>query len=299
VKLSGDAETRRIAFLFFAFLLCAAAVFLLTFYLAGDARGQARPLTSDEERGRELFNDPRLSSNGKVSCATCHREDKGYSAGGLPPALDGGKLSTKAPSLWNVGAHRTLFWDGRATSLEEQAAGPLTNPREMGNRSVAEAAKRVGLSSKELVRLLAAYERTLVPAPSRLDEYLTGRQDQIMGAQEIRGWNLFRGKAECYKCHDPKNGFKDDKFHNTGLAGEGRFAVSNKRKDFGAFKTPGLRRIKFHAPYMHDCSLKTLEDVVRFYNEGGIKNRNLDKDIRPLRLNRQEEADLVAFLKVL
>ncbi len=258
--------------------------------------------TKEEELGRQLFNDPRLSSNGKVSCATCHREDKGYTAGGLPPSLNGGLLTIKAPSLWNVKTHKFLFWDGRAATLEEQIVGPLTNPREMGNATVDDAAKRVGLSKGKMISAIVAYEKSLVSAPSRLDEYLEGRSDTL-SAQEIRGWNLFRGKAECYKCHDPKNSFKDDKFHNTGLGDTeyfyGRATVTKDMKDHGAVKTPSLKKTKFAAPYMHDCSLKDLPAVVRFYNEGGGKKIGRDKLIKPLGLNKREEEDLVALLKAL
>ncbi len=302
--------------------------------------------TKQEELGRRLFNDPRLSADGTVSCSTCHREDKGFASGGIPTGLDGKPLiqnrkgitlshipkgltladyesGRSAPSLWNCANRKSYFRDGRTVTLEEQLAEVLTNQLEMGNKSVADVAKRIDMKQATMVAALVAYERSLVSAPSRLDEYLDGRD--TLTAQERRGWDLFRGKAECYKCHTGKD-FTDEKFHNTGVGyvifpksqphqiddalfadtdpkgghfmDWGRAYVTLTKANMGEFKTPPLRKGKFTAPYMHDASLADLPAVVRFYNEGGRKNVNLDKNIKPLGLNRREEDDLVAILKV-
>ena len=125
-----------------------------------------------------------------------------------------------------------------------------------------------------------------------------------MTAQQVKGMHLFFGKARCDACHEGVN-FTTNAYHNLGIGTDkpnpdaGRYVVTKKDEDWGAFKTPTLREAARTAPYMHDGSLKTLEEVVDFYDKGGIPNRNLDKSIRQLHLTAEEKKDLVAFLKAL
>lgn len=267
--------------------------------------------------GKKLFFDTNLSANGKVSCGTCHLPERGYTSGGLPPRLQGGKLARRAPTIVNVAYGRSFFWDGRASTLEEQAVGPLTNPDEMGEQSLNDIVRRLDglgyarifqeayadggpVTSMRMIRAITEFERTIQNVDGPFDLYLRGPGNLPLEAR--RGFDLFRGKAHCYKCHDSKV-FTDHKFHNTGMIDRdaGRMKITLKPEDFRAFKTPTLRGVKDCAPYMHDGSIKTLEDVVEFYNKGGARPGNLtvDKEIKPLNLTPREKRDLVEFLKVL
>lgn len=268
-----------------------------------------------ESIGEQLFNDPILSVNGEISCTTCHPKDHSFASRGLPFSLVGGTLARKAPSLLNRSQGKSFFWDGRASSLEEQVIGPLTNPAEMGRQSIQDVLDRLQIkypmidSEEKLTKAIADYERTLSSPPNRLDRYTKG--EETLEVSEVRGWNLFRGKAECYLCHSPKTNFTDEKYHNTGIGigqrkdgsqytyDRGRFDVTGVDEEMCAYKTPGLKGCKDSGPYMHNASIQTLEEVVEFYDAGGFPNRYLDKGIRPLHLNRQEKADLVLFLKSL
>ena len=205
-----------------------------------------------------------------------------------------------APALINRGYGSSFFWDGRAVSLERQVLQPIFNPTEMGmTETVLEL--RTGMKSVDVAAVLASYVRTIRSGDSRSDRYAAGRTTSL-NALEKQGLALFRGKGACSACHIGQN-FTDERFHNTGvawrngrLADEGRFAVSGSPQDRGAFKTPTLREIARTAPYMHDGSLATLEEVVEFYSEGGRSNPNLDSQILARRFTPQEKQALVAFL---
>jgi cytochrome c peroxidase len=208
-----------------------------------------------------------------------------------------------APALINRGYGRTFFWDGRITSLEEQVLKPIQDPNEM-DLTLQEAAARVGLDVPALSHALASYVRSILSGDSPYDRFVNGNRSALSREQQF-GLQIFRGKGDCTACHVGPN-FTDEQFHNTGvawrdgrLADEGRFAVSGNPRDRGAFKTPTLREIARTAPYMHDGSLATLDDVVEFYSEGGHPNPNLDPEIRPRRFSADEKRALVAFLQTL
>lgn len=265
------------------------------------------PRIGKAELGKALFFDPILSANGKVSCATCHREKYGWSSGGIPDGLDGKPLLRRAPSLLNVGDRRSYFLDGRATSLQTQAREVLLNPREMGNRSMQDVLLRVkksrgiDLTESQLLDAIAAFERTIKTPPGVFDQYFEGdTKPDLLTASERRGYELFRGKANCYKCHPPTKGFSDELFHNTGSAADaGRAAITNRVEDTGKLRTPALRGCKASAPYFNAAQLRTLEDVVEFYDRGGRPNKYLDREMIPLRLTPAEKRDLISFLRVL
>ena len=151
---------------------------------------------------------------------------------------------------------------------------------------------------------MASYVRTILSGDAPIDRYMNGEREAL--AEQARaGLRLFRGKANCTACHLGPI-FSDEQFHNTGVAwreGElldpGRFAVTGKEEDRGAFKTPTLREVTRTAPYMHDGSLATLDDVIEFYNRGGNPNPHLDPELRPLRLTPEEKQALLAFLRAL
>jgi len=198
---------------------------------------------------------------------------------------------------------RSFFWDGRVNSLEPQALQPIINPIELG-LTEAELERRTGMKVTEVTAALASYVRTIRSGDSRFDRYAAGRRDSL-NALEKAGLEVFRGEGGCTACHIGPN-FTDELFHNTGVAwhdgritDEGRFAVSGNPRDHGAFKTPTLRDVAGSAPYMHDGSLATLEDGVKFYSEGGQSNPYLDSQIRPRHFSPEEKRSLTAFLRTL
>jgi cytochrome c peroxidase len=268
--------------------------------------------------GRKLFFDPSLSRDGTVACATCHRPDHGFSSpDGKPLGVGGQQANRRAPTILNRAYGTAFFWDGRASSLEEQALDPIANPDEMGS-SVADAVARLkasaaykdgfaaafddGVTATNLGRALASFERVLLRGDSPIDRFRERGERDAMSDAERHGLWLYESKGQCWRCHAGKN-FTDEAFHNTGVgwggADVGRYTVTRAAADRGKYKTPTLRGVKLTAPYMHDGSLKTLEEVVEFYNKGGGANPNLDPVVRPLGLSKEELADLVAFLKAL
>jgi cytochrome c peroxidase len=225
----------------------------------------------------------------------------------------------RVPTLINRGYGSAFFWDGRAATLEDQVLQPIANPNELGT-TVQEAIARVdadptyradfqrafqtGPDAQTMARALASYVRSIVSGNSLYDRFIKG-DATAMTAQQQRGLELFKGKANCVTCHSGPN-FTDEQFHNTGVAyrtgalrDEGRYAYTHIASDLGAFKTPTLRDVAESAPYMHDGSISTLKDIVDFYDLNGIANPYLDPKIHPLHLSDQEKTDLIAFLGAL
>jgi len=278
------------------------------------------PLTIEKiDLGRQLYFDGRLSADGTVSCATCHAPDKGFSDGRPTSIGIKGQMGGRnAPVTFNRLFSQEQFWDGRAASLEDQALGPIQNPIEMGNtlngmiatlsaiKEYREQFKRTfgtDVNAAGVAKAIAAFERTLVCGNSAFDRYEDG-DDTALSESEQRGLELFRERGNCIRCHTGF-AFTDERYHNIGVGMDkpnpdlGRYTITKKESDKGAFKTPTLRDIAASGPYFHDGSAKTLEDVVEFYNKGGIKNPDLSNEIKRLLLSVPEKADLVAFLKSL
>jgi cytochrome c peroxidase len=279
--------------------------------------------------GRRLFYEKRLSSDESVACSTCHNPLLAFTDGQKQSRGVGGKIGTRnAPSVINAAYSPLQFWDGRAPSLEEQAAGPIANPLEMNQRheicvSKLEAdpeyksqfQKTFGPGPVTLGKVenaLASFERTLLSGNSQFDRYQFGGEKSALSPSAIRGLAIFRdvNKGNCATCHaiGGKDAlFTDGKFHNIGVSvnaeGEltdlGRYDVTKIDTDKGAFMTPTLRNVAKSAPYMHDGSLKTLKAVVDFYAGGGNSNLYLDREIKEIKLTGQERSDLVEFLESL
>lgn len=263
--------------------------------------------------GKQLYFDPRLSSDNKVSCATCHDPAKGFSNGEqFATGIEGKKGGRNSPTVINSAYQKFQFWDGRAKTLEEQALGPIQNPIEMNMPLEAVVAKLNGIegykkqfqqifgtdvTSEGIAKAIAAYERTILSGDAPYDRFKAGNKAALSESAQ-RGLALFFGKANCGACHSGPN-FTDHAFHNIGLPGDdvGRHAVSKSLGDKGSFKTPTLREIARSGPYMHDGSMKTLEEVVAHYAKGGVPNDQLDEEIFPLKLSDQDKADLVTFMK--
>jgi cytochrome c peroxidase len=260
------------------------------------------PITLERiERGRELFFDKRLSRDRTIACASCHDPQRAFTDG-RPLAIGVfdrvGRRS--APALINRGYGRAFFWDGRITTLEEQVLKPIQDTNEM-DMTLPEASARVGVPPGEIARSLASFVRSLLSGNSSFDRFVNGDRAALTAEQQA-GLQIFRGKGNCTACHVGPT-FSDERFHNTGVAwrggrllDDGRFEVTGKPEDRGAFKTPTLREIARTAPYMHDGSLGTLNEVVDFYDKGGTANPGLDVELRPLRLGESERRAVVAFL---
>jgi cytochrome c peroxidase len=267
----------------------------------------SNPLTPEKVAlGRQLFFDTRLSASGTISCATCHEPGKAFTDGrAVARGVNDAEGARNTPSLVNAGYGRTFFWDGRAETLEAQVMGPILNPKEMG-LSEAEVERRLAMKTSDVAAALASYVRTIRSRDSRYDWYVAG-QAEVLTEQERTGLQIFRGRGQCAVCHAGPN-FTDEQFHNTGVGWRpgpavtvdpGRFAVTGDARDRGAFKTPTLRDIARTAPYMHDGSLRTLEEVIEFYSEGGRRNPALDPRMRPRDFSPDEKRALLAFLQTL
>lgn len=267
--------------------------------------------------GKQLYFDKRLSRDKDVSCASCHDPEKGWSNDEqFATGFQGKQGDRNSPTILNSAYHRFQFWDGRAATLEDQALGPVQNPIEM-NMSLDEVVERLnqvdgyrrqfqdvfgtGVTADGIAKAIGAFERTILAGDSPWDRYEAGDKSALSESAK-RGMDLFFGKAVCSSCHSGHN-FTDNAFHNIGVGMNaespdiGREKVSGLGGDRGSFKTPTLRDIARTAPYMHDGSMETLEEVVEHYDRGGIENPWLDEEIFPLDLTEQEKADLVQFLK--
>jgi cytochrome c peroxidase len=313
------------------------------------------PQTAEKiDLGKRLFNDKRFSADGTISCASCHHPDKAFTDGLQVAQGLNGQLGTRnAPTVLNAAFYETLFLDGRANSLENQALGPFVNPIEHGllnhqaivdvvqNDSIyAQQFKKVFAVQKNEINIdyvtkaIASYERTLISGDSLFDRYLFGRDHSVLSDNAERGLEIFKNKGNCVTCHEISWNnalFTDNRFYNIGVGFKhltpvldefissinqginpdgfpltalqrselGRFSVTKQVADIGRFKTPTLRNIALTAPYMHDGSMKNLEEVIDHYDKGGDKNRFIDTKIFPLHLTKQEKQDLVAFMKAL
>lgn len=270
--------------------------------------------------GRYLYFDKRLSADETVSCATCHDPRHAFTDGApVSTGIHGQKGERSAPTILNRAYALAQFWDGRAPTLEEQAKGPMVNPLEMGNTHAAIVARLESAAGyrplfakafgdaridiDRVVMAIATFERTVLSGNAPYDRYKRGDHSALT-PEQVQGMELFFNKARCDRCHEGSN-FTLNAYANEGIGTDkpepdaGRFAVTKDARDWGAFKIPTLREIEYTAPYMHDGSLKTLEEVIEFYDKGGIANRNLDPNLRPLHLTPAEKHALVAFLKSL
>ena len=268
--------------------------------------------------GKRLFEDPELSVNGAIACASCHDPKLSFTDGEVRgKGVTGQRLARHTPSLWNVAFSPLLFWDGRSASLEEQVRFPIEHKDEMGD-SLENAVERFSrhesyvrdfaqafpddprIAPRNIARALSAYERTLISPPTRFDRWVAGASNTL-SSSEVNGLKLFAGKGRCIACHTGF-AFTDYNFYDIGLPGSNK----GRGKEIGlpaadyAFKTPTLRELAWTAPYMHDGSLATLDDVLRHYERGGVARPTRSDDLpKNLKLTDKERADLIAFLESL
>lgn len=283
------------------------------------------PLTVEGiDLGRMLFYDPILSGDSTQSCSSCHAQAFSFSDNGkqFSEGIDGMKGDRNAPAIINPGWLPSLFWDGRAASVEDQALGPVVNPIEMHEEWI-EATNKLNahseypnlfkkafgttiIDSMLVVKAIAQFERTFVSSDSKWDRYLKGTASLTQA--EARGFEIFfTEKGDCFHCHGTIL-FTDNLFHNNGpdsvFNDLGLGKVTGNPNDNGKFKSPTLRNIEFTAPYMHDGRFNTLEEVVDFYSEGVKWSTTIDPLMKKVsqggvQLNNQEKEDLIAFLKAL
>jgi cytochrome c peroxidase len=277
--------------------------------------------------GRRLYYDPQLSVDGTISCASCHAPQFSFSDN--QPFSDGvgGKLGTRhSPTVINSAYNSLQFWDGRASSLEEQAKGPMANPVEMAH-SLEGVVKRLQADAKYpelfkkawgtdqitiemVVKSIASFERTVIAGDSPFDRFYYGHDSKALPSAAQRGLIIFISakKGNCAVCHPIGKDyalFTDNKFHNLGVGADtrgnlndvGRFSVTKNDADMGAFKTPSLRNLAGRGRYMHDGSFPTVKDALAHYIGGGSWNSHLDKEIHSLDvLTFDERDDLLQFL---
>jgi len=271
-----------------------------------------------EELGKMLFFEPRLSGSQVMSCATCHNPSFSW-GDGLPKAVGHGHqiLGRRTPTILNLAWAEKLMWDGRANGLEDQALGPIQAEGEM-NLKLTTMIERLDvlqeykdrflkaypgepMNEKTVARAIATFERGIVSGKAPFDRWIDG-DNKALTANEVNGFKLFNGKANCMACHSGW-AFTDHSFQDVGIDDDdiGRAKQLPKMARMNhAFKTPTLRNVSHRRPYMHNGSEKTLESVVDFYNQGGkAKRTSVSENVRPLNLTPEEKSDLVAFLKTL
>lgn len=268
--------------------------------------------------GKRLFFDPVMSVDSSVSCATCHLPELAFSdSRTFSPGVENRAGTRNASPLFNVAYHPYFTREGGVPTLEMQILVPIQEHNEFDFNIVLLAEKLAKDSSYQamaqlaygrepdpfvITRSLANFERSLLSGYSRFDQHFNYNLD-VLTASELRGRDLFFSeKTNCADCHGDFN-FTNYDFENNGLydiyGDEGRFRLTGLEADRALFKVPSLRNIELTAPYMHDGSLASLEEIVEHYNSGGKNNPQKSNLIRPLNLSETEKNDLIQFLKSL
>ncbi|MBL0271733.1 MAG: cytochrome-c peroxidase [Chitinophagaceae bacterium] len=268
------------------------------------------------ELGKMLFFDTRLSSSGKISCATCHQPELNWTDGKEKSIGHEGAVNKRnSPSIQNSWFYNRLFWDGRSKDLQDQAFAPINSESEM-HSEMHEVMQKLSRSKgyKEMftnafgddeinpflmTEAIATFEKTIISGTSRFDDFLAGDKKALTNS-ELRGLHLFRTKARCMNCH---NGplFSDNQFHNSGFSGgdAGYYNVTHKDTDKGKFKTPSLRDVARTGPWMHDGQFNDLGQIISRYSLAKFPPGEADALLQNLGLNNREQKDLLAFLKAI
>ncbi len=264
--------------------------------------------------GEKLFFDPRLSIDNTVSCASCHVPERAFTDGKvLSDGVNGKKSMRNAPSLVNVAYQPYFMFEGAIPNLERQSHVPIIDLNEMGYERISDLVDELAaieeyqvLAQKAfnrpfdvfvLTRALAAYERTLIQWDSAFDDFYFLQKP--MDAQMQRGYRIFSEKLYCAECHKAPY-FTDFGLHNNGFYDSldwGRWRITGLETDKGTFKTPSLKNLKHTAPYMHNGQLKSIDEVLDYYSQGGSGNPNRDKRIQSFTLSENERRDLIYFLE--
>jgi len=240
--------------------------------------------------GKVLFYDPKLSGSSQIACATCHDPELGWGDGRKTSfGHDRVRGKRNAPSILNAGYWDKLFWDGRVSSLEEQAMFPLTDHSEMNmnldsmtirlnrmefyQKKFRNAFDTDTITAEHVAMALATFQRTIKSRKSRFDIFLSGNPSALSD-QELQGLHLFRTRAGCINCHNTPL-FSDQQFHHIGFTFIGReqedlglYYLTDSVEDLGRFRTPSLRDVTFTGPYMHNGSITELEEILDMYIRG-------------------------------
>lgn len=267
------------------------------------------------ELGRRLFNEPRLSKNGSVSCASCHDFAQGGSDGQIRfVGMGGAEGPLNSPTVFNSGLNFRQFWDGRAVTLADQLDGPLLGAIEMASSWSAilltlrgdprysqsfKAIYREGVTADTVKDALVQFELSLSTPDSRFDRYLRG-DATALSAPEQAGYAKFKAYG-CTSCHQGV-GVGGNMFQTFGVAADyfadrgrinpadlGRFNVTGREEDRYVFKVPSLRNVAVTAPYFHDGSAPSLEHAVAVMGKYQLGRE----------LSRQDIDDIVVFLHTL
>jgi cytochrome c peroxidase len=305
------------------FLILSLLLFSLVFSAFIIGKEERKVIDTKIALGEKLFSEKVLSKDSSISCASCHKPDFAFSdTSAFSFGIGGRQTKRNTPSVLNMKNRPYFFWDGRASSLEEQSLMPIKNPDEMG-LPIEEAVERLNQSktytllfkkifhqapsANNLSIAFAAYEKSLETVNSKFDDWSNNLKN--LSALEERGRLLFvSDRAKCFNCHRMED-FTTDEFKNIGLYNgkelddAGRYNITKKESDKGKFKIPGLRNIAVTAPYMHNGMFTSLEEVIEYYNNPKKITPdavNTDNDLNtPLHLSTKEKQSLVAFLKTL
>jgi len=282
--------------------------------------------------GRYLFYDKILSRNKSFSCASCHKQEFAFADNStFSTGINGDTLKRNTPPIFNVAWYNSLFWDGRAKTIEEQILFPVSDHKEM-DLDWKIASKRINQSSfyKKQFRniygnliidsllicnAIAQFERSLISCNSKYDDVIQGKQ--YFSKQEHNGFVIVNDQSmgDCFHCHTTDvntvgttGGFANNGLDTISTFSEikdiGKASISNKKEDIGVFKIPSLRNIAVTAPYMHDGRFQTLEEVLDFYSEGIQNTKNIDSKMQyahkgGVHLSENDKKDVVLFLKTL
>jgi cytochrome c peroxidase len=266
--------------------------------------------------GRELFFDKKLSVDNSIACANCHIPVLAFTDGdSVSIGVHGRKGKRNSPSLFNVVNQDLFMWDGGVKTLELQALVPLQDTNEMAHRiselipelakipyydSLAQLIDGKSFNPHLMTRALGAFQRSLYREESLFDRWQRGEKE--VDASVEAGYELFTGRLNCASCHTPST-FTNNALENNGLyetyKDQGRYLITGDSSDIGKFKVPSLRNVEITAPYMHDGSIKTLDDVVEHYRSGGAHHPNQSELIQGFELSELEKKQLISFLRSL
>lgn len=287
---------------------------------SGSSKAKPTELSLEEQQialGKKLFFDKRLSSDNTISCASCHIPEKAFTNGlQFGVGVDGQLTDRNVPTVINSRFLKKVMFDGEVENLERQIIVPVQEHKEMNSlmgplvqelikdtyyRDAARKLYKREFDAFVLTRSIATYERSLVRMNSKFDKAEKGQIK--LTTSERNGKFLFTTKLHCTTCH-PGPHFTTFGVASNGLysdygSDQGRHRVTLKEEDRGVFKIPSLRNCAETAPYMHDGSMKTLEDVIHHYETGGKRHPNQHPVIKPFHLTERERKDLVSFLKTL
>jgi len=278
-----------------------------------------KPTKRKFELGKKLFFDKILSKDNSISCGSCHSQHLAFSDSTQFSIGSAGQIGERnSPALTNIGYLNNYFWDGGVPSLELQALAPLDNHKEFNlpydsmllrlknnaiykqlfNQAFGEDA-----NLNNYCKALACYQRAFISGNSKFDDYYYKNNTSAFTTSELNGYNLFIDPTiGCNTCHSGFN-FTNGSFQNNGLYinyhDQGRYKVTGYIQDLAKFKVPTLRNVSLTAPYMHDGSIATLNQVIEHYNTGGVNHTNKSPNVKPLNLNPQQKTDLLNFLKTL